>query len=343
MGTKIIELASAREIGLEELSNKTLAIDSHIFLYQFLTTIRQRDGSYLTDSKGNITSHLIGLFYRIVSLLNNKCKLIFVFDGTPPKLKMQEVKTRTERKILALEKYKIAKTEEDIESMKKYASQTVHLTKEMIAEAKELITAFGCPIIEAPSEGEAQAAKIVLNNDAFAVCSNDADALLFCAPRLIRNLSISGKRKRINQTTYKTINPDLISLSDTLNNLGIDHDQLIVLAMLVGTDYSPSGVKGVGPKTALKKVKEFGKDFDSLFKTLEWDKYSLVPWKDVFDTIKNMPTLNTYKLDFTRVDKDKVIDILCNRHDFSLERVNQHLLKLVSNTQKNQKGLGDFF
>src|SRR3989338_2847014 len=258
MGCAITELLTGKEITIESLSGKILAIDAHNMLYQFITSIKQRDGTPLLDQRGNITSHLTGLLSRTTSFMEKGLKLVFVFDGVPPKLKEEEKKRRADAKRTAGEQLEEARTRGDTEAMNRYQSRTHWLSDTMIAESKELIAALGIPIIQAPSEGEAQAAYLVSNGDAYAVVSQDADALIAGAERVIRNLSISGKRKKIRTLVYETVKPEMISLSETLNNLGITHEQLIILSILVGTDYNIGGVKGIGPKKALKLIKEHG-------------------------------------------------------------------------------------
>ncbi len=167
MGVQITELLVKKEINLNELANKVIAVDSHLFLYQFLTTIRQRDGSLLIDSKGRVTSHLAGLFTRSTKLIEAGLKLVYVFDGEPPKLKHEERERRKKVKIEAQKKYEEAKKKEDLEEMRKYAARTTRLTPEMIEEAKKLIKALGIPVVEAPSEGEAQAAYMVKKKKKF--------------------------------------------------------------------------------------------------------------------------------------------------------------------------------
>jgi len=342
MGVQITELLKRKEINLNELANKVIAVDSHLFLYQFLTTIRQRDGTLLMDSKGRTTSHLAGLFTRSTKLIESGLKLVYVFDGKAPELKHEEREKRAELKLEAKKKYEEAKKKEDIEEMKKYAARTTKLTPEMIEEAKKLIKALGLPIIEAPSEGEAQAAYLVKKNKAFAVASQDADSLLFGASTLVRNLSVVGKRKKANKMAFETFKPEIVDLAENLNNLGIDQDQLIVLGILVGTDYNSGGVKGIGPKNALKLLKKHKKNFDKLFKEVKWEfKYS---WKDVFETFKKMPITDKFKLEWKDIDKEKVLKLLVGEHDFSEERVNRGIERLVKEKEKKmQKGLGDFF
>jgi len=343
MGTQIKCILKSNTISLNDLTNKTLVIDSYNFLYQFLTTIRSRDGSLLMDSKGNITSHLVGLFSRTTRLMQNNIKLIFVFDGKPPELKEKERERRKNIKINAEKEYKKAVEEENIEEMKKYASRTSRLTEEMIDDSKKLISALGLPIIQAPSEGEAQAACIAKNKDADYCVSQDFDSLLFGSPRLVRNLSLIGKRKK-SGLSYETVNPEVINLSENLNNLGIDQNQLIALAMLVGTDYNIGGVKGIGPKNALKLVKKYGSNLDSLFEEVKWGDFFNYPWKEVYNLFKKMPVITNYSIEWKEPDRDEVIKLLVDEHDFAAERVKPVLDRLLKNKEsKQQKDLGEFF
>jgi len=343
MGTQIKCLLKSNEISLNDLNNKTLVIDSYNLLYQFLTTIRSRDGSLLMDSKGNITSHLVGLFSRTTKLIQNNIKLIFVFDGKPPRLKEIERQRRKEIKIHAEKKYEKAVEEENIEEMKKYASRTTRLTEDIIKESKKLISALGLPVVQAPSEGEAQAAYLAKKKEADYCVSQDFDSLLFGSPILVRNLSLIGKRKK-SGLSYTNIKPELINLSENLNNLGIDQNQLIALAMLVGTDYNIGGIKGIGPKNALKLVKKYGSDFEGLFKDVKWNEFFSYPWKEVYDLFKNIPIEKGYLIEWKEPNKEEVIDLLVNEHDFAIERVKTVLDKLSKNKEsKQQKDLGEFF
>ncbi len=344
MGVALTELLARKQIEPEFLQGKTLVVDSPMWLYQFLSSIRQRDGSLLTDSHGNVTSHLMGLFTRISNLMQLNIKLAFAFDGRPPKLKNLMLEKRKEMKINAMKNFETAKEAGDEELMKRYASRTSRLNEEMISEAKKLISAFGSPVISAPSEAEAQASYIVKNKDAYAISTNDADSLLFNAPLIVRNLNMVGKKKKLNRLGFDTVKPDLINLDENLNKLGISHDQLIVLAMLIGTDYNAGGIKGVGPKSALKLVKEHGNDFDSLFDKLKWHEFFEYPWTEVFDLIKNMPVDKDYKLGWAEINREEMLRILVDNHDFSAERVSSQIDILTNEKQKKrQKGLGEFF
>src|SRR3989338_1603459 len=183
MGVAFKDLIQAKEIDLDFLSGKTILLDAYNIIYQFLTTIRGRDGALLMDSKGNITSHILGLFARTTSFMQKNIKLAFVFDGKPPELKQKTAEHRNKLKLEAQQKYDEAAKAEDLDEMKKYASRTARLTKDMVEESKKLISFLGLPVIQAPSEGEAQAAYMAAKGSAYAVGSQDFDSLIHGATR----------------------------------------------------------------------------------------------------------------------------------------------------------------
>tara|TARA_Y100000310_G_C20702833_1_gene831562 strand:+ start:3708 stop:4739 length:1032 start_codon:yes stop_codon:yes gene_type:complete len=343
MGVAFKDIITSKEIDLNFLKNKIIILDAYNILYQFLTTIRGADGTLLMDSKGNVTSHLVGLFSRTSNLMQRGLKPVFVFDGKPPKLKQKTHEQRRALKLEAEKKFLEAKDEGKKEDMKKYASRTSRLNEEMVEEAKELISSLGIPIVQAPSEGEAQAAYMVKQNKGFAVGSQDFDSLIHGATKLVRNLSISGKRKRSKSAAYNTIKPEIINLTENLNNLGIDQNQLIALAMMIGTDYNPGGIKGIGPKNALKLVKQHKTDFDSLFKEIKWNDFFDFEWTEVYYLIKKIPTTDNYDLKWNDVDDEGIYNLLVTQHMFSEQRVKNTLERLrEESTQKQQKSLGDF-
>ncbi len=343
MGVKITDIVKPSEVKVSDLKGKIIAIDSSLFLYQFISTIRQRDGSPLTDSKGAVTSHLTGLFFRTINLMKGGLKLAYVFDGKTPELKRKERERRSKLKDEAEVKYKIAVEKQDIAMMKKYASRTSRLTSTMVEEAKELISSLGLPIIQAPGEAEAQAAHMVKKGDCFGVASQDFDTLMFGSPVLVRNLSMLGKRKKAKAIGYSVVKPEVIRLSDVLNEYGIDKDQLIVACMLIGTDFNVGGVKGIGPKNAIKAVKRNGKDFDKLFEEVKWAEHFDTPWTEIYYLIKRMPVTDEYTLRWGRVNETNVYDIMVNKHDFSKERIESGLDDIRKQIEeKKQKSLFDF-
>jgi len=341
MGTNLKDLIITKEVDFDYFRGKKLVVDTFNILYQFLSTIRQRDGGLLKDSEGNVTSHLAGIFSRTTRLMKYGINLAFVFDGKPPELKQKERERRIGLKKEAMCLYEEAKEKGDIEKMKKYASRTSHLTKEMIEESKELISALGLPVIQAASEGEAQMAYVVEKKGFFAGVSEDYDSLLYGIPNLVKNLTVSGKRKV--KSTYINIKPKIINFAENMNALGIDKQRLILLAMLVGTDYNPGGVKGIGPKTALKLVKDIGNDPEKLFKKVEWDKNCGVSWEEILDLFQNMSINPDFETKWKKIDFEKIKDILIEKHDFSEERVVSSMNELLEQENKpKQKGLGDW-
>ncbi len=324
MGLQIGDIVPRHEVKFEELKGKIIAVDAYNAIYQFLSSIRQPDGTPLMDSKKRVTSHLSGLFYRNVALLSEGIKLIYVFDGEYNDLKGKTHEIRDSAKAEAREKYEKALDEEDVEAMGKYARGFARLNEEMIEESRELLEAMGIAVVQAPSEGEMQCAQLVKDGEAYAVGSQDYDSLVVGGKRLIQNLTLARKRKTRGGIIY--IAPEMIEYEKILQNLGIDADQLICLAILVGTDFNPGGVRGIGPKKALALVKERKypvRIFDELEKQGKLD----FDWKDVFEIFKK-PDVKKVKVAFPKLDMEKVKEILVEEHDFSLERIEKHLDKL---------------
>jgi len=340
MGVQLNQIIPKRKINLEFLSNKKIAIDAFNMIFQFLSTIRQREtGEPLKDSKGNVTSHLSGLFYRNIRFLENNIKPIYVFDGSPPEFKRKTIMEREKRKEEAMKKLEQALKEGRIEDVMLYAQQTSQLTDEMIEESKKLLDALGIPWVQAKSEGEAQACYLVENNDAYAVGSQDYDSLLFGAKKLVRNMSATG-RKRFVRGMWIEIEPEIIELDEVLKELGINRNQLIIVGILIGTDYNPGGVKGIGPKNALKLVKQ-EKTLDKVLKKIDWDFD--IDAEEIYNFFLNPPIEKKYKIEYRQPDRDKIIKLLVQEHDFSEKRVENNINKLLqAKKQESQSTLGNW-
>ena len=221
--------------------------------------------------------------------------------------------------------------------MGKYAKQFSYLTHEMVEESKKLIEAMGLPMIQAPMESDAQMAYMNKNKDADYCGSSDFDCLLHAAPYLVTNLTLSQK-KRLPSGAVIKISPELISLKETLKSLCIDQEQLIIIGILCGTDYNPGGIRGIGPKKALKLVKE-NKNYDRLFESLNAD----FDWKEIFNLFISMRIDKDYKLKWNKPDPNKIKSILVKEHDFSEQRVDSILNKLLNQEVKSQTGLDKWF
>ncbi len=322
MGVNLRDIVPEKRIDFSDLSGKTLAVDALNTIYQFLASIRQPDGTPLTDAKGNVTSHLSGLLYRTTNLIRLGIRPVYVFDGKPPELKYRTLKARGERKRHAQEEWERAKAEGRLDDALKYAKRTSRLTEDMLADSRRLLALMGVPVVQAPSEGEAQCARIVSGGDAWAVASQDYDSLLFGAPRLVRGMTLSGKFEL-----------GMITLEDTLRELNISREGLIDAAILVGTDFN-EGVRGIGPKKALKavlagKAAEIPVDFD-------------------FDEVRRVFLEHPYTADYDvgggAVDADGLTELLCAGHGFSQERVRRACLELeAAYRSASQKTLTGWF
>ncbi len=327
MGVNLRDLVPKTTISLQDLGGKSIAIDAYNALYQFLAIIRQPNGTPLKDSTGRVTSHLSGLLYRTANLVEMGIKPVYVFDGTPPALKEVEIKRRARVKVEAIVKYEKALKEGKVEEARTYAQATSRLKDYMRDDSKHLLTLMGIPWIQAPSEGEAQAAYLAKQNATDYCASQDYDSLLFGAPQLVRNVTISGRRKLPRKKVYIEVIPETVTLEQVLRELDITHQQLIDVAILVGTDFNPDGVKGIGPKTALKLIREHGA-IEDLLPHLEEAYFPAEP-KRIRNIFLHPKVTDNYQLKWKEPDTEAVIDFICGERDFSEDRVTKALTKMI--------------
>ena len=335
MGVDLRDLVPKKTIKLEELSGKSLAIDAYNALYQFLAIIRQPDGTPLKDNSGRVTSHLSGLLYRTSNLLELSIKPVYVFDGAPPALKEVEIKRRMKVKEEALVRYERALKEGKVQEARVYAQATSHLKDYMTEDSKKLLGLMGVPWIQAPSEGEAQAAHLAKRGHADYCASQDYDSLLFGAPKFVRNITISGRRKLPSKNMYVEVIPEVVELDQVLKECGITYEQLIDVGVLIGTDFNPDGIRGLGPKTALKLIKEHG----SLEQALPHVKNAEFPVEPqrIREIFLHPKVTDNYRLEWLDPDVEGVVDFICRGRDFSEDRVRKALEKIQNGVTK-QKG-----
>lgn len=340
MGLDLKPLVKSSPIIISELSGKVIAIDAYNTIYQFLATIRGITGELLTNNNGEVTSHLSGLFYRNVNLLAEDIKLIYIFDGKPSPLKSKEIDRRRQVKQDALNKYQEAITAGRFEDARKYGQATSVLTDKMVEESKMILTLLGIPYIQAPSEGEAAAAQLTQSNIAFACASQDYDSLLFGAKRLIRNLAISGKRKVPNRNVYVDIEPEIIEQQQLLNETGLNLEQLVDIGILIGTDFNPGGIPGIGPKTALKLVREHNK-----LEKIEKIEASLanIPYKEIREVFLKQEAPKINGIEFNEINYDALVNFLCTEKNFSVARVNTSLDKVKKSITNRNQSLEKWF
>jgi flap endonuclease-1 len=317
VGVLLTPLIVKTTLDLRSLARRRLAVDAHGELYQFLALIRQRDGVPLMDPRGRVTSHLVGLFFRTTRLVADfGLELVFVFDGPPPALKSAEIEKRRRTR----ERYEAetveARAAGDLARAYSKATMTSRLTREMVAEARELLRLLGIPTIEAPGEGEAQAAFMAGRGDAWAAASKDYDSLLFGAPRLVRFLTLSGKEFLPSTSSFRPITPELIDSDSLLAAHGISREQLVDLAILVGTDFNP-GIKGFGPKKALHLVRRYG-----AIEAMPDELRLQVPeCADVRRIYLEPRVRSDYDVRFGEPDEGGVVRFLCEERAFGRERV----------------------
>lgn len=339
MGVDLSDVVPKQGRKLEDLQGKAIAIDAYNALYQFLSSIRQPDGTPLKDKRGRITSHLSGLLYRTANLVEAGIRPVYVFDGKPPLLKRATLDERKERKVQAQADYEDAIEKGDTARAFSKAQQTSHLSQDMAQEAKDLLAALGIPWVQAPSEGEAQAAHMAKEGKVYAASSQDFDALLFGAPRLVRNLAVSGKRKLPGKSVWVDVEPEIIELEAVLQELALTREQLVDAGILVGTDFDP-GVKGVGPKRAVKLIRENGSLLDVLVK-IEAD----IPEAEQIRQIFLAPEVtDDYELTFKPVNEARVLEILVKEHDFGEDRVKSTFPRYAKLSESmKQRSLDAFF
>jgi len=335
MGVDIGDLFKQEKISFKDLHDRIIVIDAFNVIHQFLSSIRQRDGTPMKNSKGEITSHLIGLLHRTGNMVEARIRPCYVFDGKPHPLKAKTLEERKKRKERAEKEWKEALEKGDIKKAKSKAQQTSRVTEEIIKQSKDLLDALGIPYIQSPSEGESQASYMVKKGDAYAVGSQDFDCLLVGSPILIRNLTSSSRRKLPGKEAYTTVNPHQIRLKSNLKILGITQKQLVDMAILIGTDFN-DGIKGIGPKKSLNLIKKNG-NVENVIATVGGEKLpSFDEIKEIRKIFLQPNVTDDYSLDWPGSNNEKVIKILCDNHQFTLERV-QPVLDKFSNIMQMMK------
>ncbi len=335
MGVNLTPIIVKKILSLEDLRGRSLAVDAQNYLYQFLSLIRLPDGTPLKDSHGNITSHLDGLMFRSTRLLHDyDMDLVFVFDGSPPKLKQNEIMKRRELREKAEKEWQTAVKAGDYATAFSKAVMSSHLTRPMIEDSKKLLQLLGIPFVQALSEAEAQAAYMAFEGDVWAASSKDYDSLLFNAPRLLRYLTISGREYLPSKMTSRPLNPELIELEKFLSHYGITREQLIDIAILIGTDFN-AGVKGIGANKALGLIRNFAR-----IEKLPNDIRSVVEGQNYLEVRRFYlePKLtDDYTLKYGPLKEDGLYDFLCGQRDFSRERVETAVERMKTFFQRKKQ------
>jgi len=340
MGLDLKGLITKEKTTLESFASKVIAVDAYNTIYQFLSIIRGPDGMMLSDSRGRVTSHLSGLFYRNINFLSLGIKPVYVFDGKSPTLKAAEIERRRQIKKDATIKYEKALAEGNMEDMRKFAQQTTSMQDGMVDDAKNLLDLFGIPWIQAPSEGEATAAHMTKTGQAYASASQDYDSILFGAKKLVRNFTNSGRRKLPNRNTYIDIEPEIIDTGRVLSDLGVTAEQLVDIGILIGTDFNPDGFERIGPKTALKMIKEHGRleDIPQI-----QEKLSEIDYKEIRKIFLEPKVSENIELKFGEPNYSGIIQYLSGERSFSRDRLESSLTRLQKSTIKRSHTLEQWF
>lgn len=342
MGVNLSGIVEPRNVELSELGGKTVAIDAYNTIYQFLSIIRQPDGHPLTDSRGRVTSHLSGLLYRTANLIEAGIEPSFIFDGKPHELKSGTLAERKVRREKATREWEDAVREGDNKRAFSKAQQTSRMTQDILESSKELLGCLGLPVVSAPSDGEAQGAYMCIKGDVWGSASQDYDSLLFGAPRLIRNVTITGRRKVPGKDTYKDVKTEIIDSGEFLKKLDITREQLVDVCILMGTDFN-DGISGIGPKKGLKLVRDHG-DLEGVLAHLGQD----VPgYQDVRDIFLSSTYSDDYDVRPGEVDHEAVVELLTG-YNFSKDRVESAIRKIelardANAAKKCQRSLDSWF
>jgi flap endonuclease-1 len=332
MGVDLGDLLRKKKIEIKDLSGRWVAVDAFNTLYQFLSIIRQKDGTPLMDSSGRVTSHLSGLLYRTTNLLDEGLKVAFVFDGEPPSFKSGTLQQRSNAREKAEAAWEEARAAG--EDGFRYAQASSRLNAEILQDARRLIEAMGLPIVQAPSEGESQAAHMADRGDVYIVGSQDYDSLLFGAPRVVRNLAITGKRKLPRKNIYVDVEPEEIDLEEGLAALGISRKQLVEIGIMCGTDFN-AGLPRVGPKTALKLIREKG-DLESILK----DQNSEIEnYAEIREFFLHPHVTDDYAIKMSKPNVSKIVSFLVEERDFDAERVEKTARRLEEVYRSGQSTL----
>ncbi|KAK3941297.1 putative high-affinity nicotinic acid transporter [Diplogelasinospora grovesii] len=336
----IIKEEAPDAIKEKEIKNqfgRKVAIDASMSIYSFLIAVRS-DGQQLTNESGETTSHLMGMFYRTLRMVDNGIKPLYVFDGAPPKLKSGELAKRFQRKQEATEGLEEAKETGTAEDVEKFSRRTVRVTREHNAECQRLLRLMGIPYIVAPTEAEAQCAVLARAGKVYAAASEDMDTLCFDTPILLRHLTFSEQRKEPIQE---------IHTDKVLEGLNMDRKQFVDLCILLGCDYLDP-IPKVGPSTALKLIRDHG----SLEKVVEFikndpkSKYQIPedwPFEDARDLFFSPDVrqaddpLCDFKWD--KPDMEGLVQFLVHEKGFSDDRVRaggQRLEKNLKSTQQSR-------
>ncbi|KAF9975096.1 Elongation of fatty acids protein 2 [Actinomortierella ambigua] len=324
--------AAIREDDIKNYFGRKVAIDASMSIYQFMIAVRQQDGQLLQNESGETTSHLMGMFYRTLRMVDNGIKPVYVFDGKPPTLKSGELAKRTARRKEATAKQEEAEEIGDTEAIDKFNRRTVKVTREHNEECKKLLKLMGIPYIDAPCEAEAQCAALAKAGLVYAAGSEDMDTLTFGSPILLRHLTFSeAKKMPISE----------INLSKTLEGLGFTREQFIDLCILLGCDYCDS-IKNIGPTRAVALIKEH-KNIETILENIDSKRYPIPedwPYKDARELFLKPEVLDpsTVEIKWEAPNVEGLVEFLVRDKGFNEERVRKGCERLEKQLKTATQG-----
>lgn len=327
---------AVKESEIKHYFGRKVAIDASMCLYQFLIAVRS-EGAQLTSVDGETTSHLMGIFYRTIRLIDNGIKPVYVFDGKPPEMKSGELSKRAERRQEAQKALDQATEAGDTAEMDKFNRRLVKVTKQHAADAKHLLTLMGVPYIEAPCEAEAQCAAMAKSGKVFAVATEDMDALTFGSSVLLRHMTFSEARKMPIQEFH---------LEKVLEGLKLSHEQFIDLCIMLGCDYCDS-IKGIGPKRAIDLINQH-KSLEKILDNIDTAKYSPPAnwnYKEARELFLSpeIQDPDTIDLKWSDPDEEGLVKYLCGDKQFNEERVRNGAKKIMKARSGTTQGRLDSF
>lgn len=332
---------SIKEHDIKNYMGRTVAVDASMFLYQFLVAVRSDGpGGIFTNASGDVTSHLIGMFYRTIRMRENGIKCCYVFDGKPPQMKSGELEERRKRREEAKKKMEEAKNADNAEEEAKYERRLVKVSKQHVADTKTLLSLMGVPYVEASCEAEATCAELCKKGKVWATATEDMDALTFGTVRLLRGLHHSEARKQPVRE---------FNLQKALEGLELTMEQFIDMCILCGCDYT-SSIRGIGPKSSLKLMKEHG-SIENILENLDSKKYK--PPQDFLQQYKqarqmftdaDVTDVSNIQLKWREPNEEGLIDFLCTQKEFNIDRVKKGVQRLQkAKAKSSQRRLDMFF
>lgn len=344
--TKLLGDNAPRAIKQQETKaffGRKVAIDASMCIYQLLVAVRTGVDN-LTNDEGMVTSHLSGLFYRSIRLIELGIKPIYVFDGKPPPMKAGELAKRAEAKKAAEEAAKKAEEEGNLEMAEKFSRRVNRITPEMMDACKRLVRAMGIPVVESPCEAEAQCAELVKHGLAYATASEDMDSLTFGTNRLVRQLwsGVSSSAQKKGQK------PTEFTLDVALEDLELDMDKFVDLCILCGCDYV-DGIKGVGVVKALSLIRQYG-DLEEIVKELRFSTKYEVPDPYPVERLREMffkPEITPAKdvtLKWGKPDEPALKKLMVEENQFDETKIENGIKRLLAARKtSNQVRVDSFF